>query len=44
MSISAASQQMIRFSLFSLDVSSKTDEIKMALVKVRRATDTLRAS
>lgn len=36
-----ASRQMIRF---SLDVSNTADEIKTALVGVRRATDALRAS
>ena len=38
---SVASRQMIRF---SLDVSNTADEIKTALVGVRRATDALRAS
>jgi cysteine desulfurase len=38
---SAASRQMIRF---SLDVSNTADEIKTALVGVRRAADALRAS
>ena len=38
---SGASQQMIRF---SLDVSNTADEIKKALVGVRRATDALRVS
>jgi len=38
---SVASQRMIRF---SLDVSNTADEIKTALVGVRRATDALRAS
>ncbi|MBI3950790.1 MAG: aminotransferase class V-fold PLP-dependent enzyme [Acidobacteria bacterium] len=38
---SAASRQMIRF---SLDAANTADEIKTALVGVRRATDALRAS
>jgi len=38
---SNASRQMIRF---SLDVSNAADEIKTALVALRRATGALRAS
>jgi cysteine sulfinate desulfinase/cysteine desulfurase-like protein len=38
---SAASRQMIRF---SLDAANTADEIRTALVGVRRATDALRTS